>query len=85
MLLFLLLLVVFGFVVGALARFALPGPDPMPWYATIALGLAGTFVGGIIARLLLGTAGGFLFALIGAVLLLALYRKYVQKRPVFRA
>ena len=85
MLLFVLLLVVFGFVVGALARFALPGPDPMPWYATIALGLAGTFVGGIIARLLLGTAGGFLFALIGAVLLLALYRKYVQKRPVFRA
>ena len=85
MLLFLLLLVVFGFVVGALARFALPGPDPMPWYATIALGLAGTFVGGILARLLLGTAGGFLFALIGAVLLLALYRKYVQKRPVFRA
>jgi uncharacterized membrane protein YeaQ/YmgE (transglycosylase-associated protein family) len=84
-LLFLLLLVVFGFVVGALARFALPGPDPMPWYATIALGLAGTFVGGIIARLLLGTAGGFVFALIGAVLLLALYRKYVQKRPVFRA
>jgi uncharacterized membrane protein YeaQ/YmgE (transglycosylase-associated protein family) len=84
-LLFLLLLAVFGFVVGALARFALPGPDAMPWYATIALGLAGTFVGGIIARLLLGTAGGFLFALIGAVLLLALYRKYVQKRPVFRA
>jgi uncharacterized membrane protein YeaQ/YmgE (transglycosylase-associated protein family) len=84
-LLFLLLLVVFGFVVGGLARFALPGPDPMPWYATIGLGLAGAFVGGIIARLLFGNAGGFLFALIGAVLLLALYRKYVQKRPVFRA
>ena len=85
MLLFLLLLVVFGFVVGGLARFALPGPDPMPWYATIGLGLAGAFVGGIVARLLFGSAGGFLFALIGAVLLLALYRKYVQKRPVFRA
>jgi uncharacterized membrane protein YeaQ/YmgE (transglycosylase-associated protein family) len=84
-LLFLLLLVAFGFVVGALARFALPGPDPMPWYATIGLGLAGAFVGGIIARLVFGSAGGFLFALIGAVLLLALYRKYVQKRPVFRA
>jgi uncharacterized membrane protein YeaQ/YmgE (transglycosylase-associated protein family) len=83
-LLFLLLLVVFGFVVGGLARFALPGPDPMPWYATIGLGLAGAFVGGIVARLLFGSAGGFLFALIGAVLLLALYRKYVQKRPVFR-
>jgi uncharacterized membrane protein YeaQ/YmgE (transglycosylase-associated protein family) len=84
-LLFLLLLVLFGFVIGGLARFALPGPDPMPWYATIGLGLAGAFVGGIIARLLFGSAGGFLFALIGAVLLLALYRKYVQKRPVFRA
>ena len=85
MLPFLILLVLFGFVVGALARFALPGPDPMPWYATIALGLGGAFLGGIIAHLLIGTAGGFLFALIGAVLLLALYRKYVQKRPVFRA
>jgi uncharacterized membrane protein YeaQ/YmgE (transglycosylase-associated protein family) len=84
-LLFLLLLVVFGFVVGGLARFALPGPDPMPWYATIGLGLAGMFVGGIIARLVIGTAGGFIFAFIGALLLLALYRKYVQKRPVFRA
>lgn len=85
MLLFLILLAVFGFVVGGLARFALPGPDPMPWYATIGLGIAGMFVGGIIARLLIGTAGGFIFAFIGALLLLALYRKYVQKRPVFRA
>ena len=84
MLLFLILLVLFAFVVGALARFALPGPDPMPWYATIGLGLAGMFVGGVIARLLIGTAGGFLFAFVGALLLLALYRKYVQKRPVFR-
>ena len=85
MLLFLILLALLGFVVGGLARFALPGPDPMPWYATIGLGLSGMFVGGIIARLLIGTAGGFLFAFIGAVLLLALYRRYVQKRAVFRA
>lgn len=85
MLLFLIVLVIFGFVVGALARFALPGPDPMPWYTTIGLGLAGTFVGGIVARVVFGTAEGFIFALAGAVLLLGLYRKYVQKRPVFRA
>lgn len=84
MILFLILLLLLAFVVGGLARFALPGPDPMPWYATIGLGLAGMFVGGIIARLLIGTAGGFLFAFIGAFLLLALYRKFVQKRPVFR-
>ena len=85
MLPFLIVLVIFGFAVGALARFALPGPDPMPWYATIGLGIAGMLVGGTIARLLIGTAGGFIFAFTGAVLLLALYRKYVQKRPVFRA
>jgi uncharacterized membrane protein YeaQ/YmgE (transglycosylase-associated protein family) len=84
-LLFLILLAIFAFIVGGLARWALPGPDPMPWYATIGLGFAGMFVGGIVARVLIGTAGGFFFAFLGAVVLLALYRKYVQKRPVFRA
>ena len=71
-----------GFVVGGLARLALPGPDPMPWYATIALGLGGSMVGGIIARILIGTAGGFVFAFLGAVLLLYLYRRFVQHRGI---
>jgi uncharacterized membrane protein YeaQ/YmgE (transglycosylase-associated protein family) len=74
-----------GFVVGALARFSLPGPDPMTWWQTILLGLGGSIVGGIIGRLLLGTPGGLVFAFVGSVILLGLYRKYVQKRPVFRA
>jgi uncharacterized membrane protein YeaQ/YmgE (transglycosylase-associated protein family) len=52
----------------------------MPWYATIALGLGGSMVGGIIARLLIGTAGGFVVAFLGAVLLLYLYRRVVQHR-----
>ena len=80
MLIFILLLVVWGFVVGGLARWALPGPDPMPWYATVALGLAGSLVGGIVARVLLGGAGGFIFAFLGAVLLLYAYRRFVQHR-----
>ncbi len=80
MLLFILLLVVWGFVVGGLARWALPGPDPMPWYATVGLGLGGSLVGGIIARVLLGGAGGFIFAFLGAVLLLYAYRRFVQHR-----
>jgi uncharacterized membrane protein YeaQ/YmgE (transglycosylase-associated protein family) len=79
-LVYLIVLAIFAFVVGGLARFALPGPDPMPWYATIGLGLAGTFVGGIIARLLIGTAGSFIFAFFGAVLLLYLYRRFAQGR-----
>ena len=78
MLLYILLLVVWGFVVGGLARWALPGPDPMPWYATVGLGLGGSLVGGIIARVLLGGAGGFIFAFLGAVLLLYAYRRFVQ-------
>lgn len=78
-------LTVGGFIVGGLARFALPGPDPMPWYATIALGIGGSLVGGIIFGPLVGHAVGFLGAFIGAVILLALHRKYVQRRPVFGA
>src|SRR2546430_14058973 len=46
MLIFILGLIVWGFVVGGLARLALPGPDPMPWYATIGLGLGGALLGG---------------------------------------
>jgi uncharacterized membrane protein YeaQ/YmgE (transglycosylase-associated protein family) len=79
-LVFILITVVWGFIVGGLARFALPGPDPMPWYATIALGLGGSLVGGIVARVLIGAYGGFLFAFVGAVLLLYLYRRLVQHR-----
>lgn len=84
MLLFLILLAVGGFIVGGLARFALPGPDPMPWYATIGLGVAGMLIGGVIARLLIGTGGGIFFAVLGAVLLLYLYRRVVQGRGLTR-
>jgi uncharacterized membrane protein YeaQ/YmgE (transglycosylase-associated protein family) len=75
-------LIVWGFVVGGLARLALPGPDPMPWYATIGLGLAGSLIGGIVAKLLIGTAGGLIFAVLGAILLLYLYRRYAQGRGI---
>jgi uncharacterized membrane protein YeaQ/YmgE (transglycosylase-associated protein family) len=68
--------------VGGLARLALPGPDPMPWYATVGLGIGGSALGGIIARILFGTAGGFIFAFLGAVLLLYLYRRFVQHRGI---
>ncbi len=80
MLIFIIGLILWGFIVGGLARLALPGPDPMPWYATIGLGLGGSLIGGLIARLVLGAAGGFLFALIGAIVLLYLYRRFVQGR-----
>jgi uncharacterized membrane protein YeaQ/YmgE (transglycosylase-associated protein family) len=81
-LLYLIGLVIWGFIIGGLARLALPGPDPMPWYATLGLGLGGSLVGGLVARLLIGTAGGVIFAVLGAILLLYLYRRLVQHRGV---
>jgi uncharacterized membrane protein YeaQ/YmgE (transglycosylase-associated protein family) len=41
-----------GLLIGALARLALPGPDPMSWLATLGYGLAGSLVGGFASRLL---------------------------------
>jgi uncharacterized membrane protein YeaQ/YmgE (transglycosylase-associated protein family) len=81
-LVFLVVLAVSGLVIGALARLALPGPDPMGIPATIGLGLGGSFLGGVVARILLGTAGGLIFAVLGAILILYLYRRFVQHRPL---
>ena len=63
---FLVVLALSGLVVGALARLALPGPDPMSIPATIGLGLGGSFLGGVVARVLLGTGGGLIFAVLAA-------------------
>jgi uncharacterized membrane protein YeaQ/YmgE (transglycosylase-associated protein family) len=80
----LIALVVGGLIIGALARLALPGPDPMSIPMTIVLGIAGSLIGGLVARVFLGTGGGLIFAVLGAILLLYLYRRFVQKRPLTR-
>ena len=82
LILFVIVVFVGGLIVGGLARLAVPGPDPMPLWATAALGIGGSIVGGIAARLLIGTGGGLLFAFLGAVALLLLYRRFVQHRPL---
>jgi uncharacterized membrane protein YeaQ/YmgE (transglycosylase-associated protein family) len=79
---FLLVLALSGLIVGALARLALPGPDPMSIFATIGLGLAGSLVGGIVSWLFLGHAGGIIISVLAATLLLYLHRRYVQHRPL---
>ena len=79
---FIVVLAVEGLVVGALARLALPGPDPMGLLATAGLGLAGSLVGGVISFFFLGHAGGLVVSLFGAVLLLYLHRRFVQHRPL---
>jgi uncharacterized membrane protein YeaQ/YmgE (transglycosylase-associated protein family) len=75
-------LVIQGLIVGALARLAIPGPDPMPWWLTIVIGLVGAFLGGGIGYQMGGVAGYFLGAVIVAAILIYLYRRFVQKRPI---
>jgi uncharacterized membrane protein YeaQ/YmgE (transglycosylase-associated protein family) len=74
-----------AFITGGLARFALPGPDPMPAWLTIAIGLIGSAVGAVIGDQAFGGSGyAVSFLSFGvAIALVAAYRVFVQKRPVF--
>jgi uncharacterized membrane protein YeaQ/YmgE (transglycosylase-associated protein family) len=71
-----------GLVIGALARVAVPGPDPMPLWATILFGLAGAFLGGTAGLALGGWVGAILLSVVVAALLIVAYRRFVQKRPI---
>ena len=74
---YLILLAIQGLIVGAFARLALPGKDPMSIPQTIAIGLAGTLVAGLIMWFLTdgSAAPGFLASLVVAVFLVYLVRR----------
>lgn len=83
-----ILWIVFGAIVGIVARFLVPGSDPMGWIGTIVLGIVGSFVGGFLAQLLFtGNASippptaGWIGSIIGAIVVLFVYR-YTQGRRV---
>ena len=72
---------IIGLVVGLLARLIMPGRDTMGLVATIILGIVGSFVGGFVSSLIWPTSAGvgfhpagFLMSLLGAIILLALWR-----------
>jgi uncharacterized membrane protein YeaQ/YmgE (transglycosylase-associated protein family) len=75
-----------GLVAGALARLLVPGRDPMGWLMTMLLGVAGSFLGGFIATLLWRDSaegfrpGGFILSIVGAIILLLLYRAINKRR-----
>jgi uncharacterized membrane protein YeaQ/YmgE (transglycosylase-associated protein family) len=78
--------IVFGLIVGVIAKLLMPGRDPGGFIVTILLGIAGALLGGFLGRAL-GWYGpdqsaGFLMSLLGAILLLVIYRKMVVKRTV---
>ena len=79
-------LILFGLVVGVIAKLLMPGRDPGGFIITILLGIAGAVLGGYVGRLL-GFYGpnegaGFFMALLGAVILLAMYRMTLSRRVV---
>ncbi|HLY85515.1 MAG TPA: SHOCT domain-containing protein [Gaiellaceae bacterium] len=74
-----------AFLTGALARFALPGPDPMPPWLTIAIGLAASAIGYGIVLAFVGKDSSWagLASFLAAVGLVVIYRRFVQKRPLW--
>lgn len=76
--------IIFGLIIGALAKLIMPGRDPGGIIVTILLGIAGALVGGFIGRALglygPNDAAGFIMALIGAIILLLLYRWLAKRR-----
>lgn len=78
-------MILIGLIAGAIAKLIMPGRDPGGIIMTILLGIAGSFVGGFLARMLgMGTEGdmtaGLIGSVIGAIILLALYRMFVGRR-----
>ena len=81
-----------GFVIGSAARFAVPGPDPMPFWLTAVIGLCGSVIGTAIGAAIFGADNTFdgsghsfvtlLLAIGFATALVAAYRVFVQKRPL---
>ena len=73
--------IIVGLIVGAIAKLVMPGRDPSGIIVTILLGVAGALVGGAIGRGLgmygPGEGAGWIMSIIGAIVLLALYRAVV--------
>ena len=76
---------IIGLIIGAVAKFLMPGKDPGGFIITTLLGIAGSFLGTFIGKMLgmypEGSSAGFIMSVIGAIILLAIYRFYKRKEP----
>jgi uncharacterized membrane protein YeaQ/YmgE (transglycosylase-associated protein family) len=76
---------IIGLVAGALARFLVPGRDPMGMLATLILGLVGSVIGGLVGNLLVEgdqvfSPAGLIGSILGAIVALIAYRAAVSRR-----
>ena len=85
---FIVYLVVIGIIAGFLARLLVPGRDPMGFFATMILGIVGSFIGGFLGYVLFGKdvnegalqPSGIIGSIIGAVIALLVYRAMTRSR-----
>lgn len=80
-----LMWVLFGLVVGIVAKLIMPGREPGGFAITVLLGIGGALVGGFLGRLLgvsttNSSPGGFLMSILGAIVLLAIYNLAIGRR-----
>ena len=80
---------VFAFIIGVLARWAVPGPDPMPIWMTTCFGLVGSLIGNGIAFAAFGTAArlrhafaAWFLSMLTSTLLVIAHRHFIQHRPI---
>ena len=78
--------ILFGLVVGALAKLVMPGKDPGGIIVTMLIGVAGSLIATFLGRMLgmyrTGESAGFIMSVLGAILLLWVYRKVVARRAI---
>jgi uncharacterized membrane protein YeaQ/YmgE (transglycosylase-associated protein family) len=75
--------ILFGLVVGVIAKLLMPGRDPGGFIITVLLGIAGALLGGFIGRAMgfygANQGAGWLMSILGAIVLLAIYRMMVRR------
>ena len=80
----LVMFLIFGLIVGALARFLVPGREPGGWGISMIIGVVGSFLGGFMGRLLglyqEGQPAGFVMSLLGAIVLVIGYHALSHRR-----
>ncbi|HEX6062552.1 MAG TPA: GlsB/YeaQ/YmgE family stress response membrane protein [Candidatus Limnocylindria bacterium] len=72
--------IIIGLIAGAIARWIMPGADPMGWLGTIVLGIVGSFVGGFVLNLVTGNGmelspSGIIGSILGALIVLFIWRR----------
>jgi uncharacterized membrane protein YeaQ/YmgE (transglycosylase-associated protein family) len=85
----LILFLLFGLIVGALARWIVPGRERGGWIVTMLLGVGGALLGGFVGRAVghygPGQPAGFVVSLLGAIVLVAIYHGVARRRAMRHA